>query len=113
MNNLKTFFENNAWFNIISFLIGVVLSLYLYKRAKRDKKPFYSKKTLMIILRSMSPKKLEIRYDNKITDKVSLTKFAFWNAGRDTIYGTDIAAKDPLEIKSSPKITIYEVEVIY
>jgi|SRR6185312_10947907 len=94
--------------------IGVLVAVVVYFKQKKDRRPVYGKQTFPLIFKSgTTPKKLELFYDHKAVEKLTLTKFAFWNAGRETIRKEDISAVKPITIKSAKGATIYDSEIAY
>jgi hypothetical protein len=116
MNKIICFFLSN-WVNIISITVGIVgmiLAVVFYNKQKKEKRPVYSLRTFYVAGKvTESPNKLEIRYDDKIIDVLCLTKFAFWNAGRETIRREDISVNEPLIIKSAENVKIFDVELAF
>lgn len=102
MKEILTFFNNNLWLNITSFVIGIVgilMSLLFYIKSKKDKRPVFSKQTYRLIQKNTTTlKKLKVLCNDKQVEKLTLTKFAFWNADKETIRRIDIAANNPIVI---------------
>jgi len=116
LQNISQFFSNNPLLNIIFLLLAlfsIVLTLIFYFKAKREKLPAYSKKTTRVIQNTViKSNQLEVKYNGSLVENLSIMEFAFWNAGRETIRGSDIAVHDPLIIKSKNKIIIYDVQIL-
>jgi len=54
---------------------------------------------------------LEIKYSGENVENLSITKFAFWNAGRETIRKNDFINNDELSIQTSDDILIYDYKI--
>ena len=93
-------------------ITSILLAIYFYVKSKREKKPVYSLKTSQLINNNLSSiDKLEITYDGNRLENLSLTKFAFWNAGKETIKEEDIVKFDPIKISVSENLTIYDYKI--
>lgn len=93
--------KRNIW-NIISIsvaILGIVLSIYFYLKSNKSKLPNYAIMNENII-NDLSSKvnQLNIYYKDKKINNFSVCKFAFWNAGSQTINGIDIAKADPIAV---------------
>lgn len=115
LQNLSQIFNDNPWLNILFLFLAIfsiILSLIFYFKSKKEKRPTYSKKTSNVIQRTViKSNKLEVKYNGSSIENLSMTEFAFWNSGRETIRGIDIAPSDPLIIKSTAPIILYDFEV--
>ena len=117
MQFFKEIFNSTPWLNFVFFvlaIVGLILSFYFYHKAKRDKSPVFVKRTFKLIQQNVIKlENLEIKYEGRIVENLSLTKLAFWNYGREALRKDDIALNDPLLISSSGKTIIYDVEISY
>jgi hypothetical protein len=93
-------FWETQWLTIVTALGGAVLAVYLYARGNRRKQPKWVIVTGSIIeeYQSVLPG-LEVLYRDAKIDSLAVSNVAFWNAGRETIDGTDIAPADLLRIE--------------
>lgn len=107
--------NNTGKLNIVFLLlaiISIILAIYFYIKSKKEKKPVYSLKTTQLINDNVSSiEKLEIFFAGNTLENLSLTKFAFWNAGRETIKETDIVNADPIKIFTSKGFIIYDYKI--
>ena len=72
----------------------------------------FSKKTFPLIKDNLADlKNFEIKYNGKNVETLSLTMFAFWNSGIESIRKEDLATNDPLRIVASENTIIYDVEI--
>jgi hypothetical protein len=56
---------------------------------------------------------IEIQFNGKRVQNLSLTHFALWNRGKDTINRQDVAPKDPLKILVVPPAELLAAEIMY
>lgn len=99
---------------ILTGIIGIGLAIYFYFKTKKVKRPTYTM-TSFPLLNSEIRKidNLEVKYFGEPVQNLTATKFAFWNAGNDTINKSDIPESAPLRFKAEEGITIYSVEVVF
>lgn len=102
MDKILEFFQNNPWLNAISILlalVGLVLTVYYALKGKKEKVPRYSSSTYNLFSETHSTiNDLDIKYKGQTLNELNITKFGFWNAGKETIDGSDIAPSSPLFI---------------
>jgi hypothetical protein len=103
-------------FGILSFLgtiLGVILAIIFYRVSKREKKPYWSigSNNLIEGFSSQVPG-LEISYNNQKVENLTVSKIVFWNDGKETIHGTDIAEADPLQIIARGNVKILDIKVL-
>src|SRR3990167_2419551 len=94
---------NNPYLMILSYIlatIGVILAIVFYLRSKREKRPTYQvyNRTLIEGVHT-ELSDLKVLYKNEPQKRVTVTKLAFWNAGRETINRVDIVDTDILRIE--------------
>lgn len=115
MEQLKDIVQHPL-FGILSFL-GTILSVFLaiifYRLSKREKKPYWSigSNNLIEGFSSQVPG-LEISYNNQKVENLTISKIVFWNDGKETIHGTDIAEADPLQIIARGNVKILDIKVL-
>lgn len=122
MNNMNSFSQlaeflgTNPWLSIISFVIavmGVALAIVFYIKGKRVKLPYYAIRSANIVSDFGSwMKPLEMRYSSQLIENLTVTKMAFWNAGRDTIDHQDIARADPLTLHVKESYKILDAKIL-
>jgi drug/metabolite transporter superfamily protein YnfA len=98
---------------VVLGLLGIVLAIVFYFRAKREKKPYFevaSNTLIEGIHKSLDG--LQLQYKGAPQDRITVTKVAFWNAGRDTINKNDLVMVDPIGIICSKRLAILDVQVI-
>ncbi len=115
MHRLFDFFKGDPWLNILFLLlavVGIILATIFYFKSLKEKKPVFSKQTFRLVNNTLSTiNNIDIRYKNIQLRNLSLTKIAFWNAGKDPIISSDIASSDPLVIQTNKDTLIYDFEI--
>jgi len=106
----------NPWFVLgVSVLapVGIILSIIFYIKSIRVKRPVCLVHSSSLI-RNLSDDfpSLRIAYGSTGVDSLTVSKVAFWNAGRETIDGEDIAEADPLCVAVAEGHSLLEVRVL-
>lgn len=105
----------NPWVVLVISVIAVIsliVSVILYFKAKRDKEPMYGVKTKVLIEKVNSALEgLELRYKDVPQDRICVTNLVFWNKGRGTINGADIAHSDPLRIEFPRDVQVLDIQM--
>ncbi len=100
---------------IISYTIGItglISSIFFYLKSKKEKKPVYDIRTTQLLRKNItSIEKLDISYEGQELEDFSVTYISFWNAGRETIEGSDIVERDPIKINLEG-YKIYDYQII-
>jgi hypothetical protein len=95
-------------------LIGFVLASVFYYKSKKTKKPRYAINSYNIISGfEAKTVPLDIRYAGEKVECVTVSKVAFWNAGNETLNGTDVATSDPITLQVLRGCRILGVSRIY
>lgn len=103
--------EFSALFGLLSFILAVV-SIYLFLRSKKEKKPMFCIRSINLIgdlYNKISG--LEIYYKDKTVSNVFSTNIAFWNNGQEVINKNDISQTENLRI-IFPKGKILDKEIV-
>ncbi len=115
-NSLIEWLTNNPFLNLIFLILAiasVVISIFLYYIGKKNKEPTYLIKNFPIINDSISViKELNIKYMEQDIKRLTISKISFWNNGRQTIEGSDIAPADKLRIKLESGEKIISAKII-
>jgi hypothetical protein len=101
--SLLQWLNQRPWLNL-AFLflafISIVLTIALFLRSKKDKKPRFSKRKFRLIPDNLQDlRALEIRYEGKMVPNLAVTRFALWNHGTEPIERANVAPKNPLRIR--------------
>lgn len=82
----------SLFLTILTTLIGIVASVIITKKFAKDKKPlWYFKLNVLFSAGNSKIDNLKITYKDRVTDSLSSVYFAFWNNGKETITGDDVA----------------------
>lgn len=113
----RVFFDSSPYLNAISFLLaiaGIFFSVFFYKKSKKEKKPIYMLRTVNLIRENIQKiDRINILYDGKTVNNLSITKIALWNGGKSTIDNKDVAKKDPLRLAIKNDCNFLDAEIIY
>lgn len=93
-------FLNQGWVGVV---IGVLVSLYFYRKADRRARLTYSALGIPIVQGShaeLLAADIEVSYRGKVIPRVSVATVTIWNTGNATLEGAAIADADPLRIRS-------------
>jgi hypothetical protein len=103
--------------NIIFLILaigGILISIYLYNKSKREKIPLYNIKSFNLLDENLTKvKDLGFIYKGKNINSLTLTKFALWNQGKETINSLDVAPTDKIRIEILNGYEILNVEEKY
>ena len=106
---------SNPLVTVGSFLLAIVsiiLAVIFYVRSKREKIPCcVSSSNTIIEGIHKSIEGLEIFFKGSKQDRISITKVAFWNAGKEIIDKNDFVEKDPLRIICPESIDILDIQI--
>lgn len=92
-------------------ILGLLSGIYFYVKSKRFRAPTY--KLWDSVVLSPRDTRFTIQYDGSpVRWPVRRAVVDFWNAGNDTISGSDIAEADPTRIIFPDASRIFEVEVV-
>ena len=97
----------------LASLIGVPLAIYFYLKSRRFKQLAYSFKSTSFVrdYQSKIPD-LELFYKGSKVPNITLTRFVFWNSGRETINETDVAKTDELKLEIAEPAVLLNAEII-
>ncbi len=105
-----------GWIGIggsIVAVIGVLLSVYFYRKSRRFKRPVYVLSTQNVIQDySARLQDLQVSFKGKSVGNVSVTKVGIWNDGTETINKSDIADADPLRITLAGTTELLDATVV-
>ncbi len=120
MEYIKALAENlnqNPLMNMVFLLLaifGIILSVYLFLKSKKEIKPCINKKSFELISDSISNiEDMDILYKGEKIPNLTLSKIALWNEGKATLNKTDIAEKDPLYITLGDDTRILKANVLH
>lgn len=103
---------NANWLTILTFVVGVVISWYFYKRSLRRKSLAYTMVDRIVVLPEMRGEDgLAITWHGERVSRVTSTTVAMWNSGTETIDGSDFLAEDPPRIVAGDAVRILRATV--
>lgn len=107
----------SPWLNLIFLLLaifGVLTSIVLFFKSKKEKIPCKSIQSFPLIQDSLSKiDAVEILFKGQRIENLTLTKIAFWNYGSDTIHKTDVASADKLRLEMDSGGKFLNAEIFY
>jgi hypothetical protein len=117
LKNIMKWLNDNQWLNVIFLLfaiLGIIVSIYLYRKGKRRKKPLFSKRSVNVVSDSIqSFGDILVTYLGKPVENLTVTKVAIWNSGNETLNSSDQAPTDKLRIETEEGIQIFKADIIY
>lgn len=94
-------------------LLGVVLAIIFSLKSRKEKLPCYETKSDTLIEGlHQRLEGLQLQYKGTPQERVSVTKVAVWNAGRETIDQGDVVSTIPFGIMCPPDIELLDVQVV-
>jgi len=103
--------EFSAIFGLLSFILAVV-SIYLFLKSKKEKKPMFCIRSINLIGDLYNEiGGLKVFYKDKPVSNVFSTNVAFWNNGGEVINKNDISQAEQLRVVF-PKGKILDKEIV-
>lgn len=116
LNKLVLSISSNPWVILLSIVFGAigVIGVIFTIMGLRLMKPRYLIKSNNLI-ENFATKltKLNILYNDEKISNLTVSKFVFWNEGKETIHDTDIASSDPFVISVMDGVKILEGKIIF
>lgn len=94
-------------------VLGIALAVIFYFKSQKNKTPCFEKSSNTIIegLHN-SLDGLEVRYKGSTQERITVTKLAFWNDGKETIDRSDLVEKNPIRVSIPKDIDVLDVQII-
>ncbi|PWF62803.1 hypothetical protein CBX96_14330 [Shewanella sp. BC20] len=94
-------------------VLGIVLAVVFYFKAQKNKTPCFEKSSNTIIegLHN-SLDGLEVRYKGSVQERITVTKLAFWNDGKETIDKSDLVERDPVRVYIPEGVDVLDIQII-
>jgi len=108
-------FQNHI-FSLLAILIGLsgfIFAVFAFTKNRRLKSAKFYSKTTELIKKPSFLNKLEIKYDDKVLQKLYVTKIAFYNSGNITIDKSDLVDSHPLQIGFINDISVLDTSIVY
>lgn len=94
-------FIRSPLFGYVLALMGIAVSIYLYKKGKRIKRISFFRQTNWLIGPNMKTvPALQIQYNEKEISNLAVSCYTIWNSGNEPIKNSDMVSTRPLEIRS-------------
>lgn len=103
------------WFGALCLFLGLIPTIIVYRWQRKDKRPYYSRRTTVIIANAKEAfPAVAIHYKGHADDidSLSATVFAVWNAGRATLDKNDVVLLKPLSISTSQSVKLLGASII-
>lgn len=115
--NISNYFSSHggtvSFISLCLAVLGIAMSVYFYFKSRRRKIPVYRSRTTRIIRSSVNKiDSLEVLYNKKRLNALTITKVAFWNAGKETISSTDISLYDKLRLEIGEGFEFLSCDVV-
>lgn len=113
--NLESFANNPLVIvgSLALAVLGVVLAIVFYIRSQKNKTPYFQSSNYTLIEGlHKTLDDIEVHYKGVYQERITITKVAFWNEGRETIDGKDLIQKDPLRVVCPNDIEILDIKVV-
>jgi len=92
--------------------IGIILAIVFYIRSRRVSRVRYDSSARALVEGlSGALDGIEVRYKGSPQDRITVSRFAFWNAGTETIRANDFT-DDRLRIAGTPGIKILDHRIV-
>jgi hypothetical protein len=105
----------NPWIGFAGTLFGVIgisVSIFIYFRTRRYRKPTYSKRSIRWYDGAVVPHDdIKLTFRGKIIDRFVITHLAFWNAGNQPIREADFARASPLRIVLPDDTEVFDLRI--
>ena len=99
--------------SLLLALLSISLACFFYRRGQRTKVPCWGVRTTTLVEGySSSLADLRIAYKEHLVEDLSVSRIVFWNDGRETIDGGDIAAANPLRVATEGDVRILDAKVV-
>lgn len=94
-------------------VLSIGLAFVFFFKSRRIKQPMFSIRSAHLIRNVAGQQSdLDIRFAGEPITNLTATKIAFWNNGRETIDGRDIAQTEPLAVGIDRGLKILDAEVL-
>lgn len=116
MEGIKKFTVENAelitWLGLILGVVGIILAVIFYYRAKARKELKYYTYGFNLVHESLSEvPNLQVKFADKEIKNLTVTNLVIWNSGNMTIDKNDHVTLEPIRIVCDEEIVIYSLEL--
>ncbi|WP_159888399.1 hypothetical protein [Paenibacillus puerhi] len=97
----------------ISTIAGLVLSVILYFKSKKERKLLYSIENKNLINNENHiTDNVRILYNEKDVNNLTISKISIWNAGKETVNKADVAIIDPIKLCLPDDCALLDAKII-
>lgn len=99
--------EPIGWFNILTLSLTIMfgmLAIIFFFKSIRVRAPRYAIHNFNVLELRVGDMPLKMLYADQEIERLTATKIAFWNAGRETINSQDVAEPITVQVKDRCKI---------
>lgn len=104
---------NHDWVGWAIGLIAVILAVFFYVKSRVVHRLAYQFEGRHLVggEKAVLPDEVAVSYRGSIVPRLSASDLVIWNAGNQTLRGTDIVEKDPVRVIFSPESRILRAQV--
>jgi hypothetical protein len=107
---------NQGWFGSLVGILGLsvgLIGLLLYIKGRIGARPTCQMQSLRLLGKEEQalPPEVEIHFKSKNIPRLALTNIFLWNAGKESMQGTQIVQEDPLRCEFEPGDEILKAQV--
>jgi hypothetical protein len=117
MEQFLKLLDGNPWINLVFLILAIasiVISVVFFLKGRKEKEPRFNSKVFTLIEDHVNKiDAVQIQYLGKPVKNLTLSKFALWNKGRETINQVDIAPQDLLRIEGNEHCTILGANICF
>jgi hypothetical protein len=107
----------SPWITLSSLLLTIVslfLAVNFYLKGRKQKLPRYALRSSSLVRDLVNKVQgLEMLYSGRHVENLTVSRIAFWNAGRDTISNADVASTDPVIVNIEGGAKILDAKIVY
>lgn len=104
------------WFHFSGFavgLIGIIITVVALYFSRKVKRLGYSRRSFNLVRKNRSSlSSLEVRFNGRQVQALTITKVLIWNTGTEAIRSSDLAPKEKLRLSMSGSAELLESEII-
>jgi len=115
--NIFELFNNNPLINFASLvlaILGIFFTVYFYVRSNKNREPIYIIRTINLISDSLFKiVPVEILFSGHKINKLSISKIALWNDGKEAIRPENLAPNEPIKLFIDKKFDILAADILF
>jgi len=91
-------------------VLGIIMSLIIYRTSKRVKEPLWSIKNTLALPENLSSIGIKLSYHDKYIENIAISHVYFWNNGTQPITKSDI--EGAIRVVFDPKSHILDASIV-